>query len=254
MTVAPTSIRHGGEHHRSRRVLAAILAFLLGGLVVALLYHYDVLGGSAGSGSGSAASTTEGSGVSATQARDVAAFSSVELAGSNNVVIHVGDRQQQSVVVEAERQPPPARHDGGAVGQARDRDNSRQPGGEDADERRGHSPGAHRADAQRRREHRRRRHPEREPRREPLGSGNLAGSGSAKRLEITLGGSGNVQFAHVVADDVRAVVTGEGTIFVTATGSLDGLHLRRRRNRLQRPPAGRDEERHRDGRDHGSQP
>ena len=100
MTVAPTSIQHGGEHHRSRWVLAAILAFLLGGLAVALLYHFDVLGGS--SGSGSSISTTEGSGVSATQARDVAAFSSVELAGSNNVVIHVGDRQKQSVVVKGD--------------------------------------------------------------------------------------------------------------------------------------------------------
>ena len=54
------------------------------------------------------------------------------------------------------------------------------------------------------------------------GSGNLAGSGAAKRLEITLGGSGNVQFAHVVADEARAIVSGNGNIFVTATRSLDG--------------------------------
>jgi hypothetical protein len=54
------------------------------------------------------------------------------------------------------------------------------------------------------------------------GSGNIAGSGAATRLDITVGGSGTVQFAHVVADDVRAVVSGDGSIFVTATKSLDG--------------------------------
>jgi hypothetical protein len=93
MTVAPTSVHPGRGEHRSRWVLVAILAFLLGGLAVALLYQLDVFGGSS-------SPTNEGSGVAATQARNVAAFNSVELAGSNNVVIRVGEKQ--SVVVRAD--------------------------------------------------------------------------------------------------------------------------------------------------------
>ena len=93
MTVAPTSVHPEREPQRSRWVLVASLAFLLGGLAVALLYEFDGFGGSSNS-------TTDGSGVSATQVRDVAAFDSVELAGSNNVVIRVGEKQ--SVVVRAD--------------------------------------------------------------------------------------------------------------------------------------------------------
>lgn len=94
MTVAPTSIQPRREHHRSRGVLFAVVAFVLGGLAVALLYQFDVLGGS------SPTSGTEGSGVPAAQTRAVAAFHSVELVGGNNVVIHVGAKQ--SVVVKAD--------------------------------------------------------------------------------------------------------------------------------------------------------
>ncbi len=82
MTVSPTTVQPGRQQHRSGWVLVAILAFLLGGLAVGLLYDYDVIGGSSNS-------TVEGTGVPATQARDVAAFNSVELAGSNNAVIRV---------------------------------------------------------------------------------------------------------------------------------------------------------------------
>ena len=93
MTVAPTSVHPGREQHRSRWVLVAILAFLLGGLAVALLYRSDVFGGVS-------KSTTGGSGVPATQVRHVADFDSVELAGSNNVVIRASEKQ--SVVVRAD--------------------------------------------------------------------------------------------------------------------------------------------------------
>src|SRR6476619_2232567 len=95
VTVAPTSVHPGREHHRSRWMLVAILAFLLGGLGVALLYESDVFGGS-----GSSSSSVEGSGVAASETRDVDPFGSVELAGSNNVVIRVGE--QQSVIVRAD--------------------------------------------------------------------------------------------------------------------------------------------------------
>ena len=62
-------------------------------MVVALLYEVDVF-------EGLGRSTIGGSGVPATETRDVSPFGSVELAGSNNVVIRVG--VQQSVVVRAD--------------------------------------------------------------------------------------------------------------------------------------------------------
>lgn len=93
MTIAPTPVHLGHERHRSRWALVAVVAFLVGGLTVALLYQLDVFGGSS-------SSTAQGSGVLATQARDVAPFTGVELAGANNVVVHVGD--PQSVVVNAD--------------------------------------------------------------------------------------------------------------------------------------------------------
>ena len=93
MTVAPTSVHPEREHHRTRWVLVVILAFLLGGLGVVLLYESGVSGDSSSSG-------VEGSGVAASDTRVVDPFESVELAGSNNVVVRVGE--QQSVVVRAD--------------------------------------------------------------------------------------------------------------------------------------------------------
>jgi hypothetical protein len=53
------------------------------------------------------------------------------------------------------------------------------------------------------------------------GSGTLTGSGTATRLDVTVSGSGTVQFTRLVANDVRAIVSGSGSIFITATESLD---------------------------------
>jgi hypothetical protein len=53
------------------------------------------------------------------------------------------------------------------------------------------------------------------------GSGNLTGSGTAGSLDVTLSGSGNAWFTGLVADDVHAVLSGSGNIFVTASKSLD---------------------------------
>ena len=53
------------------------------------------------------------------------------------------------------------------------------------------------------------------------GSGTLTGSGTTTRLDVTVSGSGTVQFTRLVANDVRAVVSGSGSIFITATKSLD---------------------------------
>jgi hypothetical protein len=53
------------------------------------------------------------------------------------------------------------------------------------------------------------------------GRGVLAASGTATRLDVTVGGSGLAQLSNLIARDVRAVVTGSGLIRVTATASLN---------------------------------
>lgn len=212
MTVAPTPVHPGREQHRFRWVLVAILAFLVGGLTVALLYQFDVFGDSS-------SSTTEGSGGSATQARDVAAFHSVELAGSNNVLIRVGEKQ--SVVVRADEN-------------LLDNVTTEVRSGELVV---ANTPGSFTTKTPMRVE-------VSTPTLNALtlsgsgnivvngieteslkvtlaGSGTLSGSGTATRLDVTVSGSGVVQFTRLVATDVRAVVSGSGSIFITATKTLD---------------------------------
>ena len=214
MSIVPASAHPGGQH-RPRQVLVAAVAFLLGGLTVVMLYHFDVVGGT----SDSTSSATEGSGVAATQARQVAAFQSVDLAGSNNVVIRVGEKQ--SVVVKADDnlldRVTTEVHSGELV-------IANTPGsfttkspmrveidvpaldavtlsgsgnivvtGVDAKRLAVHLPG----------------------------SGTLTGDGAATHLDIAVGGSGMVQLTRLVASDVRADVSGSGSIFVTATKRLD---------------------------------
>jgi hypothetical protein len=212
MTVAPTSAQPRPDHHRLRWVLVGILAFLLGGLAVALLYQFDVLGGSS-------TSSSEGSGIPATQVREVGAFDSVELAGGNNVVIRVGERQ--AVVVKADNN-------------LLNRVTTKVKSGALVI---GNTPGSLAA-------------------RSPMsvevnvpslnavaltgsgnivvsgikaqsltaalsGSGNLFGSGTATSLDITVSGFGNARFTQLDANHVHALVSGSGTIFVTATKRLD---------------------------------
>jgi len=213
MTVAPT-IQPRREHPRSRWVLVAILALLLGGVAIALLHELDVFGSSSSSTSG-----TEGSGVAATQTRDVAAFQGVELAGGNKVVVHVGG--EQSVVVKA---------DDNLLDHVTTEVESgtlvigNRPGGMTTK-----SPMSVEVTI---------------PTLTALtlagggnivvtgieaesltvtlsGSGNVTGSGVATSLDVTLDGSGNVWFTRVVSDTVQAVLGGSGNIFVTATKSLD---------------------------------
>ena len=212
MTVSPTTVHPGRAEHRSRRVLVASLAFLLGGLAVALLYQFDVFGGSS-------SSTTEGSGVPATQARDVAAFTSIELAGSNNVLIRVGEKQ--SIAVRADdnlldRVKTEVQSGKLVIANTPGSLTTKSPmsvevkvptlnavtlsgsgnivaNGVETQSLRVSLPG----------------------------SGTITGSGTTARLDVTVGGSGTVQFTRLVANDVRAVVSGSGSIFITATKRLD---------------------------------
>lgn len=211
MTVAPTP-PHQRAPHRYRLPLGAFLAGVLVGVAVLLLFRYDVFTGS------SSSSGVQGSGIAATQTRELARFSSVELAGSNNVSIHVGGTQ--SVVVHA---------DDNLIG----RITTRVQAGTLLI---GNTPGSFTTKS-------------------PMsvdvsvpalkalkltgsgvisvtgiktasvtvmlsGSGVLRASGSATRLDVTLSGSGDAQLNQLVAREVHAVVSGSGRILVTATKSL----------------------------------
>ncbi len=212
MTVAPIPVHPGREKHRSRWLLAAILAFLLGGLTVALLYQFDVFGGSS-------TSSTQGSGVPVTQTRDVASFTSVELAGSNDVVVRVG--ASQSVVVKADdnlidRVTTEVKSGTLVIGNTPGSFSTKSPmsvevtvptlnaltlagsGNIVVDDIEAESLEV-----------------------DLPGSGTLTGNGTATRLDVTVGGSGIVQFTQLVAKDVRAAVAGSGSIFITVTKSLD---------------------------------
>jgi len=53
------------------------------------------------------------------------------------------------------------------------------------------------------------------------GSGQLSAAGTATRLDATINGSGKAQLSQLTARDVQAVISGSGLIQVTATASLD---------------------------------
>ena len=159
----------------------------------------------------------EGSGRPAAETRDVDAFSSVELAGSNNVVIRAGD--EQSVVVKADdnllEHVTTTVESGCLVIDNIGNVTAKSPmsveiGMPRIDALTLSGSGYILADAL-----------EVDSLRTSLpGSGTLAGSGTAERLDVAVSGSGSVQFTRLVAADVHADVSGSGTISVTATERL----------------------------------
>ena len=209
--VAPTPL-HQRVPHRYRLPLVALLGVVLGALAVLLLFRYDVFTSSSSSGG------VQGSGVAATQTRELARFSSVELAGSNNVTVHVGGTQ--SVVVHADhnllgRITTRAQAATLLIGNTAGSFTTKSPMSVDVSV----------------------------PALKALkltgsgvisvtgvktaslavtlsGSGVLRASGSASQLDVTLAGSGDAQLKQLVAREVHAVVSGSGRILVTATKSL----------------------------------
>ena len=192
--------------------LVAILGLLLGGLAVALLYQFDAFGSSS-------RSTGQGSGVPATQTRQVAAFNSVELAGANNVVIRVGEKQ--SVVVKADdnllnRVTTTVNSGALVIGNTPGNLTAKSPmsvevtvpslnalaltgsGNVIVSGLKTESLTATLS-----------------------GSGNLFASGTATSVDVTVSGSGNARLTQLAADSAHAVVSGFGAIFITATRSLD---------------------------------
>jgi hypothetical protein len=210
MSITSAPHRSGHTAHGSQLALiaATTAAMMLAAIVVALLAHG---GGSSGSG-------IEGSGIAATQTRTVAAFSSLDLAGSNNVTVVVGTRQ--SVVIHADSnlishvttqvvagtlviadtgsfaaRTPMSVEVGVPSLTAVNLSGSGQI-----------SVTGIKA-----------------PRLTVAvsGSGLLYAAGTATRLDVTLSGDGQAQLSQLTASNVHAVVTGSGLIQVTATTSLD---------------------------------
>jgi len=196
--------RRGGQAapHRQRAlitalVLAVIAVLVLAAAVVALLAR----GGPSSPG-------VQGSGVPAAQSRALARFSSLDLAGSNNVTVVVGGRQ--SVVVHADsnliRYVTTRVVAGTLVIGTTGSFTTRSPMGVEVSV---PSLAAVRLS---------------EARQLTVmlsGSGVLSANGTTSRLDVTVGGSGLAQLSDLVARDVRAVVTGSGLIRVTATASLN---------------------------------
>ena len=208
MAVAPTPVRHGRPVVHGVIAVAAVAA-----LVLLFGIARDVVSGSTQS------SAVQGSGVPVAQARDVPPFDRVELAGSNNVAIRVGNGQ--SVVVHA---------DDNLV----DRVTTHVYGGNLVI---GNLDGSFTTKTPMRVE-------VTVPRLDALalsgsgtidaagidskaltvtlpGSGVVSATGRADAVEATLDGSGTAQLQGLVAQDVHAVVNGSGEILVTAKHLLD---------------------------------
>jgi hypothetical protein len=204
MTVAPTwTFRQG------LAIGAALILLASTGLM--LLVETDVFRGSS--------STVQGSGIAASQTRAVAGFSGVELAGSNVVTVRVGGKQ--SVVVHADdnllsRVTTQVRAGTLVIGNTPGSFKSRTPmsveitvpaleslalSGSGVLVVDGIDTPTLTADLS--------------------GSGVLRASGTAAKLDIAIGGSGDAQLDRLVARDVHAVVRGSGRILVTATASLN---------------------------------
>jgi hypothetical protein len=195
------------------RMQRTVLVLALSALAIAVVLRYGVFQRSSG------AEGAYGSGVAATEHRKLGSFSSVELAGSNNVTVRVGGRP--SVVVKADenlldRITTEVRADSLVIGNTPGSFTTESPlsvevgvpslsalaltgsgnvsvGGLDAE--------SLTVDLS--------------------GSGTVIGSGRATRLEIILSGSGDAQLGPLVARDVKAVLSGSGDIFLTVTESLD---------------------------------
>lgn len=207
MVIAAAPRRVGHVAHRSCLALGAVL--VLAAIGVAL----------PGCGGGSGGSGVQGSGIPATQARAVARFSSVDLAGGNEVTVVAGGRQ--SVAVHA---------DSNLIGHIRTRVVAGTLVIDDIGSYTSKGPmnvqvsvpslaavklsgdgmitvsgiKAHRLTVT------------------LPGDGIIHASGTAVQLDVTVSGDGQAQLTGLTARHVHAVVTGSGLIQVTATTNLDG--------------------------------
>jgi hypothetical protein len=215
MTTSPAPIPHRHTSHRLVFVSLIVLAFAAATVGIVLAARHT------GTGSGTAttsSSEVKGSGVAATQVRTLPAFTAVDLAGSNNVTVHVGGTQAVTVHGDDNliRYVTTTVQEGTlAVGQSRDfstkspmsvvitvpaLDASTLSGagvvtvtGVAADKFTVRAPG----------------------------SGVLVVTGTATTLDATLSGTGDVRLDGLATHDATATVSGTGRLLVNASHSLD---------------------------------
>ena len=168
--------------------------------------------------SSSSSSAGTGSGVAATQARSLAPFTGVDLAGENNVIVHVGT--SQSVIVHADsnllgRVTTRVRSGSVMIGTTPGNLNAKTPMFVDVS-----LPSVDALTLQ--------------------GDGNITvtginsrsltvalpgsgvihATGTTTRLEVTVSGEGTVLLGQLIARDVKATLSGDGSITLAATHGL----------------------------------
>jgi hypothetical protein len=214
MTAAPTPLHRRHLPHRHQLVwIVGVAVFVLAAIGAALLIQGGVF-----EDSSSSPKIVQGSGIAATQARELPGFSSVDLAGSNNVTIQVGPKQ--SVLVRADdnllRLVTTQVHAGTLVIGNTGNFTAKSPMSVEItvpslETLTLSGSGTLAAD---------------DVQMQRLtvtlsGSGVVRASGTATRLDVSVDGSGDVQLGRLVARDVHAVVNTSGRIVVNATNSLD---------------------------------
>lgn len=212
MAIVSAPHRSPQAPRRTKLGVAAFTTLIILAAIGVVLLARDALTGS------SSSSAVQGSGVAATSARALAGFTSIDLAGSNNVTVTAGARQ--SVIVHADAnllsnvttRVTAGNLIIGDVGSF----SAKSPmyvevsvpalaaldlGGSGTITVTGISASRLTITVP--------------------GSGDISASGSVTRLNVSIAGSGEAQLSGLVARDVDAVVSGSGAIFVTATQSLD---------------------------------
>ena len=211
MSTAPTPTHHRRGLGHLQPKLTAFAALLLAAILVALLLDRIFFGSSSPAGTGS--------GVAATQARSVPSFTGVDLAGENNVIVHVG--ASRSVIVHADsnllgRVTTEVRSGSLVIGTTPGSLNAKTPmsvalslpsldaltlngdGNITVTGINGRSLTV-----------------------ALPGSGTIRAAGTTARLEVTVGGEGTALLSRLIARDANAALTGDGTIVLTATHRLD---------------------------------
>jgi hypothetical protein len=211
MTTVPTPVSRGQASHRLYLILLTTLVLLVAAGVVLLARHDWSDNTTRGNG-------VQGSGVAATQTRQLPSFTSVDLAGTNVVTVHIGGRQ--AVVVHADDNllqfVTTNVRDGELVIDDTGSFTGRSPMHVDVtaptfDAATLSGDGVVTVDAV---------EAEQFAARLP-GSGVLRVSGTVGSLDATLEGSGDLQLQNLISRDATAAVAGSGRLQVNATGSLD---------------------------------
>ena len=211
MSMAPTPIHQRRRlGHLQPKPLTAFAALLLAAILVALLVDRIFFSSSRPAGAGS--------GVAATQARSVPSFTGVDLAGDNNVIVHVG--ASQSVIVHA---------DSNLLGRVTTRVRAGSlvigttPGNLSAKTPMFVSVSVPSVDALTLKGDGNITATGINSRRLTVmlpGSGNIHATGTTTRLEVTISGEGTALLGQLIARDAKAALSGDGSITLAATHSL----------------------------------